>query len=50
MSGRDSARAKPAPPLRRTAGKAYDSVFQKLKFHVKFTIVELVVMAPTWAY
>ena len=31
-------------------GKAYDAVFGELKFHVKFTIAELVVMAPTWAY
>ena len=30
--------------------KAYDAVFDELKFHVKFTIAELVVMAPTWAY
>jgi uncharacterized protein (TIGR02246 family) len=30
--------------------KAYDAVFDKLKFHVKFTIAELVVMAPRWAY
>jgi uncharacterized protein (TIGR02246 family) len=30
--------------------KAYDSVFQELKFDVKFTIAELVVMAPSWAY
>jgi uncharacterized protein (TIGR02246 family) len=30
--------------------KAYDKVFDELKFHVKFTIAELVVMAPTWAY
>jgi uncharacterized protein (TIGR02246 family) len=29
---------------------AYDKVFAELKFHVKFTIAELVVMAPTWAY
>jgi uncharacterized protein (TIGR02246 family) len=29
---------------------AYDAVFEELKFQVKFTIVELVVMAPTWAY
>jgi uncharacterized protein (TIGR02246 family) len=31
-------------------GKAYDAVFDELKFHVKFTIAELVVMAPGWAY
>jgi uncharacterized protein (TIGR02246 family) len=30
--------------------KAYDAVFDELKFNVKFNIVELVVMAPTWAY
>jgi uncharacterized protein (TIGR02246 family) len=30
--------------------KAYDAVFRELKFNVKFTIAELVVMAPTWAY
>ena len=29
---------------------AYDAVFDELKFHVKFAIAELVVMAPTWAY
>jgi uncharacterized protein (TIGR02246 family) len=30
--------------------KAYDAVFEELKFHVKFTIAEVVVMAPIWAY
>jgi uncharacterized protein (TIGR02246 family) len=30
--------------------KAYDAVFDELKFHVKFNIAELVVVAPTWAY
>jgi uncharacterized protein (TIGR02246 family) len=30
--------------------KAYDAVFRELKFNVKFTIAELVVMAPAWAY
>ena len=30
--------------------KAYDAVFDELKFHVKFSIAELVVIAPTWAY
>jgi uncharacterized protein (TIGR02246 family) len=30
--------------------KAYDAVFDELKFNVKFTIAELVVMAPMWAY
>lgn len=29
---------------------AYDKVFEELKFHVKFTVAELVVMAPEWAY
>ena len=30
--------------------KAYDAVFDELKFRVKFNIAELVVMAPSWAY
>jgi uncharacterized protein (TIGR02246 family) len=30
--------------------KAYDAVFAELKFNVKFAIVELVVMAPNWAF
>lgn len=30
--------------------KAYDAVFDELKFHVKFSIEEIVVMASTWAY
>jgi uncharacterized protein (TIGR02246 family) len=30
--------------------RAYDAVFKELTFHGKFTIAELVVMAPTWAY
>jgi uncharacterized protein (TIGR02246 family) len=30
--------------------KAYDAVFEELKFNVKFAIAELVVMAPHWAY
>jgi len=44
------------PPYSQSAvGKAavktaYDAVFGELKFHVKFTIAELVVMAPQWAY
>ena len=44
------------PPYSRSAvGKeaveqAYDAVFRELKFHVRFTIAELVVMAPKWAY
>jgi len=29
---------------------AYDKVFEELQFDVKFTIVDLVVMAPNWAY
>jgi uncharacterized protein (TIGR02246 family) len=30
--------------------KAYDAVFAELKFNVKFTIAEIVAMAPKWAY
>jgi uncharacterized protein (TIGR02246 family) len=30
--------------------RAYDAVFGELKFRVKFTIAELMVMAPSWAY
>jgi uncharacterized protein (TIGR02246 family) len=30
--------------------KAYDAVFEELRFHAKFTIAEVVVMAPAWAY
>jgi len=30
--------------------EAYDKVFRELKFDVKFTIAEIVVMAPDWAY
>jgi len=30
--------------------KAYDLVFRELQFQVKFDVVELVVMAPGWAY
>jgi uncharacterized protein (TIGR02246 family) len=30
--------------------KAYDAVFDELKFNVKFNIAELMVMASTWAY
>src|ERR1700739_251576 len=29
---------------------AYDKVFAELRFDVKFTIAELVVMAPNWAH
>jgi uncharacterized protein (TIGR02246 family) len=35
---------------KRAVEKAYDAVFEELKFNVKFAIAELVVMAPTWAY
>jgi uncharacterized protein (TIGR02246 family) len=35
---------------REAVRKAYDAVFRELKFDVKFTIAELVVMVPTWAY
>jgi uncharacterized protein (TIGR02246 family) len=44
------------PPYSRSAvgkevvRKAYDKVFQELKFNVRFTIAELVVMAPDWAF
>jgi len=30
--------------------RAYDAVFQELKFRVKFDVAEIVVMAPTWAF
>ena len=30
--------------------KAYDAVFAELKFDVKFTIAEVVQVAPTWAF
>ena len=30
--------------------KAYEAVFRELTFDVKFTIAELVIMAPNWAY
>ena len=30
--------------------KAYDAVFRELKFDVEFSIAELVMMAPNWAY
>lgn len=33
-----------------TIKSAYDRVFEELKFNVKFTVAELVQMAPTWAY
>lgn len=35
---------------REAVGKAYDDVFKELRFHVRFTVAELVQMAPTWAY
>ena len=35
---------------REAVRKAYDAVFDALKFHVSFAVAELVVMAPTWAY
>jgi uncharacterized protein (TIGR02246 family) len=35
---------------RAAVAKAYDKVFDELKFEVKFNIAELVVMAPIWAY
>jgi uncharacterized protein (TIGR02246 family) len=30
--------------------QAYDRVFKTITLHVKFTVAELVVMAPTWAF
>jgi uncharacterized protein (TIGR02246 family) len=30
--------------------KAYDAVFDELKFDVKFDVAEVVIMAPHWAY
>ncbi len=44
-----------APFSRSSEGKdavklAYDKVFAELKFDVKFNIVEIVQMAPTWAF
>ena len=44
-----------APNNQSAAGKralrqAYDAVFKAITLKVKFTIVELVVMAPQWAY
>ena len=40
----------PSAVGKEAVGKAYDAVFGELKFHVKFTIAELVIMAPSWAY
>jgi len=31
-------------------GKAYDAVFKAIKLNVKFTVVEIVEMAPDWAF
>src|SRR5580692_3333655 len=61
-SGAQSEVSKPAkdgvfmPPYSQSAvgkeavRKAYDAVFAELKFDVKFTIAELVLMALNWAY
>jgi len=44
------------PPYSRSAvGKdsvhrAYDAVFRELKFHVKFNVAEIAIIAPTWAF
>jgi uncharacterized protein (TIGR02246 family) len=35
---------------REAVRKAYDKVFQELKFNVRFTIAELIVVAPDWAF
>lgn len=35
---------------RSAVATAYDKVFEELQFDVEFTIAELVVMAPNWAY
>jgi uncharacterized protein (TIGR02246 family) len=35
---------------REAVRKAYDAVFGELKFNVKFTVAELVVMAPNWGF
>ncbi|HTV98495.1 MAG TPA: SgcJ/EcaC family oxidoreductase [Steroidobacteraceae bacterium] len=35
---------------KQAVAKAYDAVFGELKFRVRFTIAELVLMAPAWAY
>ena len=35
---------------RSAVAAAYDKVFEELQFDVKFTIAELVVMAPNWSY
>jgi uncharacterized protein (TIGR02246 family) len=35
---------------REAVRKAYDKVFHELKFDVRFTIAELIVVAPDWAF
>ncbi|WP_131113840.1 YybH family protein [Lichenihabitans psoromatis] len=64
LNGGDTSRVLPLytedgvfmPPFSQSAvGKtaiktAYDAVFAELKFHVKFAVVELEQMAPTWAF
>jgi uncharacterized protein (TIGR02246 family) len=35
---------------REAVRKAYDAVFAELKFNVKFTVAELLVMAPNWGF
>lgn len=40
----------PSAVGKKAVEKAYDAVFRELKFHVKFAVAELVVMAPGWAY
>jgi uncharacterized protein (TIGR02246 family) len=40
----------PSAVGRAAVQQAYDAVFKELKFQVKFDVVELVLMAPTWAY
>jgi ketosteroid isomerase-like protein len=35
---------------RKRSARPIDAVFAELKFDVKFTIAELVLMAPNWAY
>src|SRR6201986_1411624 len=39
-----------SPVGKSAVATAYDRVFAELQFDVKFTIAELVVMAPNWAY
>jgi uncharacterized protein (TIGR02246 family) len=40
----------PSAVGRAAVRKAYHAVFRELAFDVKFTIAELIVMAPGWAY